>query len=133
MSFNLIPCLIYADAPGAIEWLCEAFGFERQFVVEGDDGKIEHAQLTFRGGMVMLGSVREGEYARMVKTPGELGGINQSIYVVVEDADAHCERARAAGAEIVRELEDTEYGSRDYAAQDPEGNLWNFGTYAPGE
>jgi uncharacterized glyoxalase superfamily protein PhnB len=79
----------------------------------------------------MLGSTRDTGYSRLVKTPKALGGINQSIYVVIDDTDSHYERAKAAGAEIVMEPYDQDHGSRDYAARDPEGNLWNFGTYAP--
>ena len=126
---SIVPCLSYRDAPAAIEWLKEAFGFTENFVVPGPDDTIAHAQLAFDGGMVMVGSIRDDEL--QMRTPCDLGGVTQSIYIVVEDADAHYERAVEAGAEIVRELEDTPYGSRDYSARDPEGHLWNFGTYRP--
>ena len=125
----IVPCLSYRDAPAAIAWLKEAFGFTENMVVPGPDDTIAHAQLAFDGGMVMVGSVRDDEL--QMRTPCDLGGVTQSIYIVVEDADAHYERAVEAGAEIVRELEDTPYGSRDYSARDPEGHLWNFGTYRP--
>ena len=126
---SIIPCLSYRDAPAAIEWLKKAFGFSENFVVPGPDDTIAHAQLAFDGGMVMVGSIRDDEL--QMRTPCDLGGVTQSIYIVVEDADAHYARAVEAGAEIVRELEDTPYGSRDYSARDPEGHLWNFGTYRP--
>ena len=126
---TIVPCLSYRDAPAAIAWLKEAFGFTENFVVPGPDDTIAHAQLAFDGGMVMVGSQRDDEL--QMRLPCDLGGITQSIYIVVEDADAHYERAVEAGAEIVRELEDTPYGSRDYSARDPEGHLWNFGTYRP--
>ena len=126
---SVVPCLSYRDAPAAIEWLKEAFGFTENFVVPGPDDTIAHAQLAFDGGMVMVGSLRDDEL--QMRMPCDLGGVTQSIYIVVEDADAHYERAVEAGAEIVRELEDTPYGSRDYSARDPEGHLWNFGTYRP--
>ena len=126
---TVIPCLSYRDAPAAIAWLKEAFGFTEIMVVPGPDDTIAHAQLAFAGGMVMVGSLRDDELK--MQTPCDLGGVTQSIYIVVEDADAHYERAVEAGAEIVRELEDTPYGSRDFSARDPEGHLWNFGTYRP--
>ena len=126
---HIIPCLRYADAPAAIAWLKKAFGFTETMVVPGPDGTIAHAQLAFGTGMIMLGSAQDDALA--LKSPCDLGGITQTIYVIVENADAHYARAVLAGAEIVRELEDTPYGSRDYSARDPEGHLWNFGTYRP--
>ena len=125
----IVPCLSYRDAPAAITWLKEAFGFTENMVVPGPDGTIAHAQLSLGNGMVMVGSERDDELS--LRIPCDFGGVTQSIYVVVEDADAHYAQAVAAGAEIVRELEDTPYGSRDYSARDPEGHLWNFGTYRP--
>jgi uncharacterized glyoxalase superfamily protein PhnB len=115
--------LSYDDAPAAIEFLCDAFGFERHAVYTNDDGTILHAELSYGNGAVMLGSASASKPA----TRGRAGG----IYVVVEDPDAHCAQARAAGAEIMRDLNDTEYGSREYGAKDPEGNTWSFGTYQP--
>lgn len=121
---TIFPALRYRDAPAAIEWLGRAFGFEPRTVVDGEGGAVAHAELVLGNAMIMLGSVREGDaYA---PPPG--GG---AAYVVVDDPDAHHERARAAGAEIVRELADTDYGSREYSARDPEGNHWSFGTYQP--
>ena len=128
-SPNIFPCLRYHDAPAAIEWLVRAFGFEKQMVVAGPDGTIAHAQLKIGPGIVMLGSAHEDQFG--MKTPRELGGVNQSIYVAITDVDSHYDRARAAGAGIVAELKDTDYGSRDYSARDLEGNLWHFGTYWP--
>ena len=126
---SIVPCLSYEDAPAAIAWLGEAFGFTETMVVPGPDDTIAHAQLSFGSGMVMLGSKRDDALA--LGSPCDLGGVTQSIYVVVDDADAHYARALLNGAEIVRELEDTPYGSRDYSARDPEGHLWHFGTYRP--
>jgi uncharacterized glyoxalase superfamily protein PhnB len=126
---NCIPFLHYENAPGALDWLTQAFDFERSAVHEGADGTIAHAEMRYGGGMIMLGSARENDLA--MKTPRELGAVNQGVYVIVDGIDAHYERARGAGAEIVRKLHDTDYGSRDYAARDPEGNLWSFGTYRP--
>lgn len=127
----VIPGLRYRHAPEAIDWLCAAFGFERQLVVPGEAGTIAHAQLTFDSGMIMLGSGRDDEYGRLMRTPSDAGGSTQSIYVVVADPDAHYERAKAAGAEIVRGVADQPYGGRLYSCKDPEGHLWNFGSYDP--
>jgi uncharacterized glyoxalase superfamily protein PhnB len=120
---TVFPTLSYDDAPAAIDFLVAAFGAERHAVYTRDDGSILHAELRLGNGIVMLGSAGE----QMKATRGRAGG----IYVAIEDPDAHCERARAAGAEISRDLYDTEYGSREYNAKDPEGNSWYFGTYQP--
>lgn len=131
---TVIPCLRYRDAPAAIEWLCENFGFEKQLVVPNDDGTIAHAQLSFGNGMIMLGSVLEveTEFGRLIKQPDEIGGAEtQSAYVVVSDADVVYARAKDAGAEIVIEIKDEDYGGRGFSCRDLEGHLWNFGTYDP--
>lgn len=122
---TLYPCLSYRDAPAAMDWLIEAFGFEKKVVYEGEDGTIEHAELGYGPSRIMFGSDR-GPDDRYGPHVGQAW-----IYMVVDDPDAHYERAKAAGAEIVEELHDQDYGSRDYSARDPEGNLWNFGTYQP--
>jgi uncharacterized glyoxalase superfamily protein PhnB len=131
---TVIPSLRYENAPKAIDWLCRAFGFERHLVVPGEGGTIAHAQLTYGRGMIMLGSsgAHGGGFDELVKAPGEVGGIGtQSPYVIVEDADAHLARARAAGAEIVLDIEDKDYGGRGYTCRDLEGHVWSFGTYDP--
>ena len=131
---TVIPSLRYQDAPKAIDWLCRAFGFERHLVVPGEGDTIAHAQLTFGRGMIMLGSsgAHGGGFDELVKAPGEVGGIGtQSPYVIVDDADAHLVRARAAGAEIVLDIEDKAYGGRGYTCRDLEGHVWSFGTYDP--
>jgi uncharacterized glyoxalase superfamily protein PhnB len=118
------PSLRYEDAPAAIDWLEKAFGFERKEVFESDDGGIAHAELRYGDGMVMMGSERDDGWGSRVG--------RSWVYVAVEgDIDAHFERARGAGAEVVREPEDQAYGSRDYSVRDLEGNLWSFGTYRP--
>ena len=128
-----IPCLRYRDTPAAIDWLCEVFGFECQLTVPGTGGAIAHAQLTLDGGMIMLGSVSsEGEYGRLLAQPDEIGGREtQTVYLQVEDADRVCERARNAGAVILQEPADTEFGSRGFLCRDREGHVWNVGTYDP--
>ena len=129
---TFVSCLRYRDAPAAIEWLCDTFGFERHLVVPGPDNTIAHAQLTFGNGMIMLGSVVESEYGRLVRQPDEIGGFEtQSVYVIVTDADAVYASARAAGATIVIDIKDEDYGGRGFSCRDLEGRLWNFGTYDP--
>ncbi len=131
MKSTMIPTMRYEDAPRMIEWLCNAFGFERHFVVPGDGGTVAHAQLSHGSGMIMCGTARDDEWGRIVSTARRLGGLTGSVYVVVTDPDAHCARATAAGAEILYGPRDTDYGSREYCARDPEGQVWNFGTYDP--
>ena len=127
-----IPCLRYHDAPAAIAWLCQALGFEQQLVVPDNDGGIAHAQLSFGNGMIMLASVIDSEYGRLMKQPGELHGANtQSCYLVVDDADRVYGRALEAGAEIVLDIKDEDYGGRGFTCRDPEGHIWSLGTYDP--
>jgi uncharacterized glyoxalase superfamily protein PhnB len=131
---TVIPVLRYRDAPAAIEWLCQTFGFEKHLVVPNEDGTIAHAQLSFGNGMVMLGSVLkdETEFGRLMKQPDEIGGAEtQAAYVVVNDADAVYVRAKATGAKIVIEIKDEDYGGRGFSCYDLEGHLWSFGTYDP--
>jgi uncharacterized glyoxalase superfamily protein PhnB len=109
---GMIAALRYEDAPAAIEWLCRAFGFERNLVVPDDAGGIAHAQLVFGQSMLMLGGHRDDEFGRLMRVPREAGGSTQSLYVIVSDVDGHCARARAAGAEIVMEPVDQDYGGR---------------------
>ena len=127
---NAIPFLRYADASAAIDWLSTAFGFECNQVDRGENGAIGHAELRFEDGMIMLGSAGENDFG--MKTAREVGAVTQGVYLIVDAGiDAQYERARAAGAEVVQELHETDYGSRDYVVRDPEGNVWSFGTYRP--
>ena len=129
---TVIPTLRYEDAPAAIEWLCEAFGFEKNLVVPGESGTIAHAQLVFGNGMIMLGSALDREFDKLQKPPSALGSVpSQSPYIILEDADKHYARAVAAGAEIVMDIKDEDHGGRGYSCRDPEGHIWNFGTYDP--
>ncbi len=126
----IIPGMQYADAPAAIDWLERAFGFQRQLVVPDSTGGIAHAQLLLDGNMIMLGSARgPDEYGR--KTPAEAGGVTMLISVTLDDPDAHHARAVNAGAEIIRPVEDMDYGGRSYCARDCGGHVWTFGSYDP--
>ncbi len=119
------PVLTYEDAHGAIEFLERAFGFERKEVHEGDKGGVMHAELGFAGEVVGLSSVSEGD-PRFNQGAGRT-----TVYVVTDDPDSVFARASDAGAEVVMEPTDQDYGSRDFAVRDPEGNIWAFGTYNP--
>jgi uncharacterized glyoxalase superfamily protein PhnB len=122
---NIFPALKYNDGPAALKWLATAFGFREHVSYPAPDGTIAHAQMTLGGGMIMLGSSGKPDPKNPWTTE------RQGIYVCVDDIDAHYARAKAAGAEIVRELANTDYGSREYSARDPDGHLWSFGTYQP--
>jgi len=118
------PTLRATDARALIRFLVDAFGFE-ETAVYGNGDVVEHAQLSWPlGGGIMLGSDRGDPGDRWPLKPGHFG-----CYVVCDDPDALYKRAVAAGAEVIRELENMDYGSRDFAVKDPEGNLWSFGTY----
>jgi len=116
--------IFYKDPRAALEWLERAFGFERSMVITDADGSLGHAQMTFGDGYIMIGN----EWAAYTASPASTGGKNTQILHVHLDAgiDAHCERARAAGATIIREPADEFYGDRVYSARDPEGHVWTF-------
>lgn len=112
--------IAYNDLRAAIDFLCDAYGFERHALHEDAGGELQHVELRLGDDAIMPAPASMG-------SPG-----HAHVYVVVEgDADAHHDRAKAAGAQITMALRDTDYGSRDYAAKDPEGNSWYFGTYRP--
>lgn len=119
--------------PLAIDWLCATFGFQRQLVVADDHGGIAHAQLALAdgSGLVMLGSLHDNEYGRLMRQPDEIGGCTQSIYVVVKDAEALYRAAVDGGAQIVIDIKDEDYGGQGFTCRDPEGHIWSFGTYDP--
>ena len=121
---NIFPTLRYDDAKAAISWLKDTLGFEELQVMEGDDGTIEHAELVIAGNAIMVGSARSENDDRFATS-------RCVTYIVIEDVDAHYEHARSTGAEISMEIVDQPYGSRDYAVNDPEGNVWAVGTYRP--
>ena len=129
---TIMPTLRYRDAAAAIDWLCKVFGFEKRAAYSGPNGSIVHAELTLGGGMIMLGSAKDDDYRRLFKSPEELGGTEtRSTYIVVADADAVYARAQAAGGKVVRPIQNTDYGSREFTVKDPEGHSWSVGTYDP--
>ena len=123
MAQTIFPMLDYVDAPAAMAFLVDAFGFVEESRMEGDDGTIGHAELSLDGQVVMLASVwRDGGFS----TPRELGGNHSQIFCVVTDVDDHFLKAREAGAIVIGEPQDQDYGYRTYRATDPEGHRWYF-------
>ena len=129
---TIIPCLRYRDALAAIDWLCTAFGFQKH-ALHADGNTVHHAQLTYGNGMIMLGSAdNSSDWGRQIVQPDDIGmRETQSPCVIVTDADAHYAQAKAAGAVIVMDISDQDYGGRGYSCRDPEGHLWWFGSYDP--
>jgi uncharacterized glyoxalase superfamily protein PhnB len=129
---TIIPCLRYRDAHAAIDWLCRAFGFVKQAAYEDDQGRVEHAQLIYGNGMVMLGEVCDNAFGKLIAQPDEIGGREtQCACVIVSNCKSHYQQAVAAGAVIVDEYAEKEYGGAGYSCRDPEGHLWYFGSYDP--
>ncbi len=129
---TIMPALRYRDAHAAIDWLCRVFGFEKHAVYPGPDNSIGHAELKLGGGMIMLGSFKDDAYGHRFRSPAEVGGHEtRSAYIIVPDADAVYARAKEAGAVIAREIQNTDYGSREFTVKDPEGHSWSVGTYDP--
>jgi uncharacterized glyoxalase superfamily protein PhnB len=129
--------VFYKDAAAAIDWLCKAFGFEVQLKVEDEAGLVVHSELIFGGGLVMVGDTRsrsDDPNRAAFRSPADVGGAcTQAMFTYVDDVDAHCDRARAAGAKIFKEPLTTDYGAdywadRSYGAVDPEGHHWWFAT-----
>jgi len=124
--------IYYEDANRAIDWLCNAFGFEVQLKVMGDDGIVHHSELVFGGGLVMVGDVRRSERFRHQRSPTQIEGLNtQNMMVYVDDVEAHCRHARESGAVIVDEPETHDYGDeywadRGYGCKDIGGHHWWF-------
>jgi len=125
--------LCYQDAAVAIDWLCDAFGFEVRLKIEGENGRIEHSELTFGEGLIMVGQEdlkSDRHLKQFARSPRSLSGkTTQSLMFFVDDVDAHCAHARARGATIIEEPTVQDYGKeywadRSYGALDPEGHLW---------
>ncbi len=133
---RIAPALFYDDAPRAIDWLCQAFGFAVRLKVEGEAGRIEHSELELRDSLIMVSTGGREDPADPSKldrvSPRAVGNKNtQALAVFVDDADAHCQHARAAGAVIFREPATDDYGEeywadRSYGAIDLEGHHWWF-------
>ena len=132
----VIPGMRYRDCLAAIEWLCTALGFEKHAVYMGQGNSVMHAELTFGNGMIMLGSAdnNQSPSSKEITQPEAIGGkVTQAPYLVVADCDGLYERAKAAGATVVAELREMDYGGKAFSCKDPEGHLWHFGGYDPWE
>jgi uncharacterized glyoxalase superfamily protein PhnB len=129
---TIIPTLRYRDVPRAIGWLCAAFGFEKHLIVDDADGGVLYAELTIGASMIMLAPAEGSAFDDLMKQPDQVGGVETQIcYLYVADTEAHRQRAIAAGAEIVLDIDADGYTGRGYSCRDPEGHIWNFGTYNP--
>ncbi len=123
---RITPYLHYRDVAAASKWIARVFGFHTRFTIPHPDGGIMHAEMAFLDGVVMLGP--EGrEYGAL--SPTEMPGVNQSLYIYVDDVQAHYEFAREAGAKIIMEPQNMFWGDRVYAARDLEGHHWTFGQH----
>lgn len=122
---SLMSAVCYQDPKAAIGFLEKAFGFELFMLIEDKEGNLAHSEMSYGGGVVMVGA----EWSADHKSPRSIGGKNtQTIHIQIDtDVDAHCERARAAGAEIIAEPETQFYGDRSYRCRDPEGHIWTVG------
>jgi uncharacterized glyoxalase superfamily protein PhnB len=129
---RIASAVYYDDAKAAIDWLCRAFGFEVRVKIEGENDSIEHSELTYGEGLIMVGQSGSADKPSFRKSPRSIDGANtQSMMVFVDDADAHCEHARANGAKIVTAPTTTDYGEewwtdRGYECEDLEGHHWWF-------
>ena len=119
---RISPYLLYEDVAVALTWLSEAFGFRERMHMRGPDGRTRHAEMDVATDGVILMGCPGPEY----RNPKRLGARTSALYIQVDDVDAHCARARAAGASIIEEPANQEYGDRRYAAEDPEGHRWYF-------
>ena len=130
---SVIPGLRYHNANSMIDWLCQVFAFEKRAVYPGPGDVVMHSQLTLGGGMIMIGSVtNDTPSSKLLKQPDELNGAEtQSPYLVVSDIDAIYARAKRAGAKILMDLGEKDYGGKGFTCADPEGHIWHVGTYDP--
>lgn len=129
---TLIPGLRYTNGPAAIDFLCRAFGFARQLVIMTAEGQVAHAQLVRGDAMIMLGSAPSAELQALMALPSDTGArVTATLYLRVDDPDAHYAQAKAAGAVILRPIADQDFGGRAYMCRDPEGHIWQFGSFDP--
>ena len=131
MGSTVISAMRYRGPHKMIDWLCDTFGFTRKAVHDDGNGGVAHAELTLGDGMIMLGSARDDDFAKVQKPATADNLVTQSAYIVVPDADAVYDKAKANGAIIVLKISDKDYGGRDFTCRDPEGQVWSIGTYNP--
>ena len=128
---SLFPVLRYRDCTAALEFLTDVFGFTEGLSFRDEAGNVVHAELWFGNGGIMIGPVADTPFGKLMRQPGEAGGVTASLFLLVSDPDAHFAASQAAGFEILLPLRDESYGSREYTVRDPEGQIWTFGTYEP--
>ena len=122
----------YRDATKAVDWLCTTFGFQPKSVYKNNGGEVLHAELQLGNALIMISPRTDSPFGRMIKTPLEIGNFNtHAIYIIIEEIEAHYQKAIDEGANIVLELVEQAYGGKDYTCKDLEGFLWSFGTYNP--
>jgi uncharacterized glyoxalase superfamily protein PhnB len=127
-----VPLLLYRDLPAAINWLCTTLGFEKHLLVQDEDGSVRYAQLTLGRGMVMLAPVNGSVFDKLMVQPDEVNGAEtQSSYFFVANVDTHYARAKSRGADFILDITDKVRAQRGYSCRDPEGHIWNFGTFNP--
>jgi uncharacterized glyoxalase superfamily protein PhnB len=132
----ILPMLAYEDGPAAIDWLCEAFGFTENFRLVGDDGSVGHAELALGDAVISLATPspdyqspkRHAETCAAARKWSEVPWVINGLMVLVDDVDAHAARAKAAGARLLSEPEDSGHGHRVYRVEDLEGQRWMFAT-----
>ena len=132
-KYGTIPAMNYKNANAAVDFLKKAFGFNEHFVYRDENNNVHHAELSLGNAMVMLGPQRpESDFGKMTATPVEVNGVNtQTVYIIIDEIDAHYKNAKANGAEIIMDIKDEDYGGRGYSCKDPEGYIWSFGSYNP--
>jgi uncharacterized glyoxalase superfamily protein PhnB len=130
---TIMPGMRYRDAVKMIDWLERAFGFQKKAVYMAGDNIVGHAELTFGNGMIMLGSVDNGQKGAAVRVqPDEVGNREtQAPYLIVSDCEPIYASAKAAGAEMIFDLAVMDYGGKAFTCRDPEGHIWSFGEYDP--
>jgi uncharacterized glyoxalase superfamily protein PhnB len=134
-ALGIVPVLRYRDARSAINWLCDTWGFEERVIVEGPDESIQHAELSLGKAFILLASTtNSGSYTQFTKQPDEVGGQEtQSPYLIVDNPEKYYELEKKHGATILLELKKEDYGGSNFTCADPEGHIWNFGSYNPYE
>jgi len=133
MNSTVVPSLRYRDTPAMIEWLCSNLGFEKHLIIPGNNGQIAHAELTLGGsGMIMVGTHADDTYGQLLTTPEKTGGLHtQTIWIHVQDADQVFSKVVENGAPILQRIDDVPQGGRAFSCRDPEGHVWQVGTYDP--
>jgi uncharacterized glyoxalase superfamily protein PhnB len=132
-KYGAIPTMNYKDANAAVQFLTKALGFKEHFVYRDENNNVQHAELSLGNAMIMIGPERKGtDFGKLTGTPADANGLNtQTAYFIIEEVDAHYKNAKSHGAEIVMDIKDEDYGGRGYSCKDPEGFIWNFGSYDP--